>query len=181
MIRHDQRRCGQTRQDGGIGAEAMESIARLVDLRQLHRRSYDVSMEQPLPPNASGIKAAVYSVKLEALRGLAALMVVGHYVFPPEPYYGIHVIFNGRAAVSLFFVLSGYVLGLSLRRGGDFASIPFLHVSPGLPHVSGLFRHHPCFFGLLDVVSIQWRDGITDAVCRLADELDHPAQEFSLP
>jgi peptidoglycan/LPS O-acetylase OafA/YrhL len=58
-----------------------------------------------------------YSVKLEALRGLAALMVVGHHVFPSNIYPWMHVLFNGSAAVSLFFVLSGYVLGLSLRRG----------------------------------------------------------------
>lgn len=58
-----------------------------------------------------------YSVKLEALRGLAALMVVGHHVFPTVTYPWMHIPFNGRAAVSLFFVLSGYVLGLSLRRG----------------------------------------------------------------
>lgn len=61
--------------------------------------------------------ATTYSVKLEALRGLAALMVVGHHVFPTAAYPLMHVLFNGRAAVSLFFVLSGYVLGLSLRRG----------------------------------------------------------------
>src|SRR5580765_5170109 len=74
-------------------------------------------MEKQLPPIAGQTRAAGYSVKLEALRGLAALMVVGYHAFPSTLYSWMHVIFNGRAAVSLFFVLSGYVLGLSLRRG----------------------------------------------------------------
>lgn len=55
-----------------------------------------------------------FSVKLESLRGLAALLVVGHHVLPAGWF---HILFNGTAAVSLFFLLSGYVLGLSLRRG----------------------------------------------------------------
>jgi peptidoglycan/LPS O-acetylase OafA/YrhL len=58
---------------------------------------------------------AGFSVKLEALRGLAALLVVGHHCFPVHTW--THILFNGNAAVTLFFVLSGYVLGLSLRRG----------------------------------------------------------------
>ena len=55
-----------------------------------------------------------FSIKLEALRGVAALMVVGFHTFP-DPW--TRILFNGSAAVTLFFVLSGYVLGLSLRRG----------------------------------------------------------------
>jgi len=86
-------------------------------------------VEPPSVPIAAGLNSpeavpsltpaypkTAYSVKLEALRGLAALMVVGHHVFPTASYPWMHVPFNGRAAVSLFFVLSGYVLGLSLRR-----------------------------------------------------------------
>ena len=45
---------------------------------------------------------------------MAALMVVGFHAFQ-DPW--TRILFNGGAAVTLFFVLSGYVLGLSLRRG----------------------------------------------------------------
>ena len=41
-------------------------------------------------------------------------MVVGFHTFS-DPW--TRILFNGGAAVTLFFVLSGYVLGLSLRRG----------------------------------------------------------------
>ena len=76
--------------------------------------------------------------RLESLRGIAALMVaLGHcfLVFEvdglsnvAEPAWGelpgyrswitrlLLIIFNGAAAVTVFFVLSGYVLGVSLQR-----------------------------------------------------------------
>ena len=76
--------------------------------------------------------------RLESLRGIAALMVaLGHcfLVFEvdglsnvAEPAWGelpgyrswitrlLLIIFNGPAAVTVFFVLSGYVLGVSLQR-----------------------------------------------------------------
>jgi peptidoglycan/LPS O-acetylase OafA/YrhL len=58
-----------------------------------------------------------YSLRLEALRGLAALLVVGHHAYLAPVYPWARIFFNGSGAVSLFFVLSGYVLGLSLWRG----------------------------------------------------------------
>ncbi|WP_394779257.1 acyltransferase family protein [Undibacterium sp.] len=71
--------------------------------------------------------------ELESLRGLAAFaVVVEHsYLYMNEPAAGlfqhstgsypllhwlIHVLFNGRAAVVLFFVLSGFVLKLQLDK-----------------------------------------------------------------
>lgn len=62
--------------------------------------------------------------RLESLRGLAALAVASGHCFlinmPPGPQQTIIKLLligiNGRAAVSVFFVLSGYVLGLGLRR-----------------------------------------------------------------
>jgi len=62
--------------------------------------------------------------RLEALRGVAAMMVaLGHSVavfLSSEPQWWLtKTLFNGRAAVTIFFVLSGFVLGLSLRRSRD--------------------------------------------------------------
>lgn len=66
--------------------------------------------------------------RLEALRGVAALMVAmthsmgGIKVIDPTVdtlKAMIGVIANGGAGVSMFFVLSGYVLGLSLARDGE--------------------------------------------------------------
>jgi peptidoglycan/LPS O-acetylase OafA/YrhL len=63
--------------------------------------------------------------RFESLRGLAALMVaVMHTLMVPFQTSGVQVhivsalrvLCNGRAAVSLFFVLSGFVLGLAIRR-----------------------------------------------------------------
>lgn len=60
-------------------------------------------------------------VELQSLRGLAALMVLLHhctvyYALPDQWFELAERLFNGRAAVILFFVLSGYVLTLSILR-----------------------------------------------------------------
>lgn len=65
-------------------------------------------------------------IPLEALRGLAALTVVfGHFFgvfgisWAPE-YAILHILTNGTAAVTVFFVLSGFVLALPyLTKGED--------------------------------------------------------------
>lgn len=70
--------------------------------------------------------------ELESLRGLAAFSVLVEHSYSygiapsdnwfsnaglfPIVHWLIHVLFNGRAAVLLFFVLSGYVLGIALDR-----------------------------------------------------------------
>lgn len=62
--------------------------------------------------------------RLEALRGVAAMIVaVSHSLRVLQAFgwqsvalKGLSFLFTGNAAVSLFFVLSGLVLGLSLRR-----------------------------------------------------------------
>lgn len=75
-------------------------------------------------------------LELQALRGLAALAVaIGHaldYYAPPADFAGFAVaskLFNGRAAVVLFFVLSGFVLTRSLARSRfDAAAIGSFYV-----------------------------------------------------
>lgn len=100
--------------------------------------------------------------RIEALRGIAALMVaVGHglimisvdgiknmfllSIFEVKGFQSLLTqallfIFNGGAAVVLFFIISGFVLGLSLDRGvgdwfhkyGGFVLRRFLRIYPGL-------------------------------------------------
>jgi peptidoglycan/LPS O-acetylase OafA/YrhL len=91
-----------------------------------------------------------FSVKLEALRGLAALMVVGHHTFPNHTW--THIPFNGSAAVSLFFVLSGYVLGLSLRRGTGTVLQQY-----GLFLWRRVFRIYPAYFATTLACWIYWQ------------------------
>ncbi|MES3001440.1 MAG: acyltransferase [Pseudomonadota bacterium] len=66
-----------------------------------------------------------FSPRLEALRGVAALMVALFHSFAaiklttPESEsigHAVQVLGNGSAGVAIFFVLSGYVLGLSMEN-----------------------------------------------------------------
>lgn len=68
-----------------------------------------------------------FNPRLESLRGIAALVVVLYHV-SMVPWGSFHTlpwprsdtlqaVFNGQAAVFLFFVLSGFVLGASIERG----------------------------------------------------------------
>ncbi len=73
---------------------------------------------------------------LDALRGVAALLVVLHHAnYMAGPYWGptmwwllewspLHVVKAGRPAVIFFFVLSGYVLTLALLRQPGPVSLP---------------------------------------------------------
>ena len=72
------------------------------------------------------------SARLESLRGVAAMQVAAFHCLSVMRGYPCNerfvaaamVLCNGPAAVSLFFVLSGFVLGLSLRRNhGGFREI----------------------------------------------------------
>jgi peptidoglycan/LPS O-acetylase OafA/YrhL len=59
-------------------------------------------------------------IELQSLRGIAACAVMfGHaliYYDTPSWFHDLAILANGRAAVVIFFVLSGYVLTRSLRR-----------------------------------------------------------------
>ncbi|WP_230772192.1 acyltransferase family protein [Sphingomonas sp. Leaf4] len=63
------------------------------------------------------------NLELQSLRGIAAMMVLLHHVLrlvtdaPIAQFIGENIL-NAHAAVVIFFVLSGYVLGLSLARRG---------------------------------------------------------------
>jgi len=79
-----------------------------------------VGLAAPLPPR----RESFFLVRLESLRGVACLMVAAGHSFMVVQSHGweydltdwLLVLFNGPAAVILFFVLSGFVLGLALDR-----------------------------------------------------------------
>src|ERR1035438_6360232 len=71
---------------------------------------------------------------LDALRGLAALVVVFHHLMLSLPdalrddlrYIDLPLLMGGRFAVMLFFVLSGFVLALPYFAGTNSAYSPYL-------------------------------------------------------
>ena len=100
-------------------------------------------MKPPALTLANAQSVSPFDDRLEALRGIASLMVcVFHalhvFAVPPRPAVIDTVLlfaFNPAAAVMFFFVLSGYVLGGSLARDGSI--VPYL--------VRRLFRLVPTF------------------------------------
>jgi peptidoglycan/LPS O-acetylase OafA/YrhL len=86
----------------------------------------------PEPPSPQGHPSLTFFPELEAARGVAALVVVIFHVFVTlEPKRGVFEthnlaqaisnfvltgLFNGSGAVTFFFVLSGFVLGISLEH-----------------------------------------------------------------
>ena len=105
---------------------------------------------------AAILKPAYFSSRLEALRGVAAVMVAVWHTFAICPGSGLQAVAiewirrfsNGNAAVTLFFVLSGYVLGLSLRKSSESSAKQVLGFG-----VRRLFRIYPAFlFATLLVV-----------------------------
>src|SRR5258708_7863764 len=117
------------------------------------------STEEVLPTVTLGSAAnskAEHHHRLESLRGVAALMVAGYHSFDVLEFHGwqhsaftgIRILFNGNAAVILFFVLSGLVLGLSLERSKE----PF-GVSYGLFCVRRILRICPAHWIALLVIT----------------------------
>lgn len=89
-----------------------------------HCKSVSPVSEMPVKSKLSQHAERHFLHRLESFRGLAALSVVIHHAFMYvryEPSIGkyfrsIEAVFYGHGAVLSFFVLSGYVLGQSLRR-----------------------------------------------------------------
>ncbi len=133
--------------------------------------------ETPVPINAKNVALnsdlnTNHLASLDSLRGLAALMVaIGHsfiaitfggvdklwvtpiwLIEPNDAIFAKLILFvgNGGSAVTVFFVLSGVVLGLSLDR--DYSS---WHVSYLRFLIKRVFRVYPAhFLVLLSVVAI---------------------------
>ncbi len=103
------------------------------------------------------MKPAYFNSRLEALRGVAAMMVAVWHSLAVLPGSGVKAdiiasirrLTNGNAAVTLFFVLSGFVLGLSLRKAGACTGQRYLGFC-----MRRLFRIYPVFlFATLLVVA----------------------------
>ena len=101
------------------------------------------------------MKDGHFHFRLESLRGLAALMVAGShcFIFNGSAWESgltefLMNFFNGAAAVILFFILSGYVLGLSVRRFSSDFCRETLKFS-----IRRLFRIYPAF-GVFTIVLV---------------------------
>src|SRR4051795_12067611 len=98
--------------------------------------------------------------ELQSLRGIAAATVmIGHCLIsygPSALLIGLSELLNGRAAVAVFFVLSGYVLTCSLQRGRfDREAVLGFYVRRG-------FRLYPAIwaasaFGLAYLFALHWQ------------------------
>ena len=98
-------------------------------------------------------------VELEALRGVAAMMVVFHHFllvvaprlhgrnFPDDPIALVRTplfaLVNGTAAVAIFFVLSGFVLTFRAMENGDWSQL-----------LVGVFKRWPRLVPLVATVNI---------------------------
>jgi len=105
-------------------------------------------------------------VELQSLRGIAASAVmVGHalsYYQTPSWFHQLALIANGRAAVVIFFVLSGYVLTLALRRA------LFDRESVVRFYVQRFFRIYPAIWaasslGLFYIFVLHWQFPVPSA------------------
>src|SRR5438128_873511 len=97
-------------------------------------------------------------IELEALRGIAAMMVLLHHFllvvaprlhgrqFPDDPIAlvrtPLYALVNGTAAVSIFFVLSGFVLTFRAMEKGDWR-----------PLLAGAFKRWPRLVPLVAMVN----------------------------
>lgn len=119
------------------------------------------------------VDARRFHPELESLRGLAALSVAGFHVTQSPVQIGsdtfllkalpsaamdvLKVLFQGQPAVVFFFVLSGFVLTASLRKGSQPVrelALPFV--------IARIFRIYPAWiFAVLVFVGAYWLSGRT--------------------
>ena len=110
----------------------------------------------PPPPGTSGTSGT--SVRLgwlDALRGFAALVVVlfhlSPYLIGPAPHAAVmrHIDF-GKYGVMLFFLVSGYVIPMSLERHGSLRRF----------WIGRLFRIYPAFLAAIAVMGLLIAAGV---------------------
>jgi peptidoglycan/LPS O-acetylase OafA/YrhL len=113
------------------------------------------TLTTPVPAGA-GTPGAVRLGWLDALRGFAALTIVGFHLSPvllgPELHLRIfRHIDVGKYGVLLFFLVSGYVIPMSLERHGSLRRF----------WVGRLFRIYPAYLAAIAVVGILAVAGLT--------------------
>lgn len=113
----------------------------------------------------SEIQGSKHTIELQSIRGLAALAVVLHHCtfyfnYDPSLKFVAEIVFNGHAAVICFFVLSGYVLTMSLN------ATPLTAVKLFTFYVRRAFRIYPalwfaCILGIIYVFAF-WHHPLSE-------------------
>ena len=93
--------------------------------------------------------------RVEAVRGLAAMAVAITHCIWAFPHAGwqktaaivLNTVVNGEAAVAVFFVLSGLVLGMSLKRSKDVFAVEYDRFL-----IRRVFRIYPAFLAVVVVI-----------------------------
>jgi peptidoglycan/LPS O-acetylase OafA/YrhL len=114
--------------------------------------------------------------RFESLRGIAALMVALCHSLAFIPLWEANLavrtilgyIGNGRAAVTLFFVLSGFVLGKAIQRAGGNFTNDFLCYA-----IRRCFRIYPAFL-CLTLLILAWLCSGARLFPGICHWLDHP-------
>ncbi|MFD0524277.1 acyltransferase family protein [Paractinoplanes durhamensis] len=111
---------------------------------------------EAVAPAAPGTAPAPRMAWLDALRGFAALVVAWYHISPSvigHLHFSIHHYVDlGRYGVMLFFLVSGYVIPMSLER----------HGSPRKFWVGRLFRIYPAFLATVVVALVLVQAGLMD-------------------
>lgn len=119
------------------------------------RPRHTVTFSSPIERRGGGSMTESYRrfIALDALRGLAALVVVLHHNLISRPEYWasytgpsrsgnisapLHLLWDGHEAVIVFFVLSGFVLSLPFWHGSEVKYLPFV--------LKRVFRLYPAYF-----------------------------------
>lgn len=110
----------------------------------------DILSVEKLTKTVQGKK---HSPELQSIRGIAALVVLIHHSsfylsYDPSIKYVFECIFNAHAAVVIFFVLSGFVLTISLKKNDmNLSSILYFYIRRG-------FRIYPALWFAIIIGSL---------------------------